>query len=235
MLPAVVTGRPSASGAVTVAAEVGPDPGAVPGRSHRVRPWLMAGAAYLALAVFLWWGTWSTHPTSTTICGCGDASLFTWFLEWPAYAMAHGLDPWYSAAIFHPTGINLLSNTGEVLVGVGLAPVTWLFGPVAALNVALTLSPALSALAMFALLRRWVAWAPAAFVGGLLYGFSPLALKIAVSSSATHPSRIGLGSISGALTPAGRIWKRMCGEPSAPRWPSTVPAITCTPATRGCR
>ncbi len=176
MLPAVVTGRPSASGAVTVAAEVGPDPGAVPGRSHRVRPWLMAGAAYLALAVFLWWGTWSTDPTSTTSCGSGDASLFTWFLEWPAYAMAHGLDPWYSAAIFHPTGINLLSNTGEELVGVGLAPVTWLFGPVAALNVALTLSPALSALAMFALLRRWVAWAPAAFVGGLLYGFSPLAL-----------------------------------------------------------
>jgi hypothetical protein len=29
---------------------------------------------------------------------------------------------------------------------------------------------------MFVLLRRWVAWSPAAFVGGLLYGFSPLFL-----------------------------------------------------------
>jgi hypothetical protein len=42
--------------------------------------------------------------------------------------------------------------------------------------VALTLSPFLSALAMYALLRRWVSWAPAAFVGGLLYGFSPFVL-----------------------------------------------------------
>ena len=57
-----------------------------------------------------------------------------------------------------------------------LAPITWLFGPVATLNVALTLSPVLSALAMFVLLRRWVAWTPAAFIGGLLYGFSPFVL-----------------------------------------------------------
>jgi hypothetical protein len=42
--------------------------------------------------------------------------------------------------------------------------------------VALTLSPFLSALAMYILLRRWVSWAPAAFVGGLLYGFSPFVL-----------------------------------------------------------
>jgi hypothetical protein len=42
--------------------------------------------------------------------------------------------------------------------------------------VALTLSPVLSALAMYVLLRRWVSWAPAAFVGGLLYGFSPFIL-----------------------------------------------------------
>ena len=53
---------------------------------------------------------------------------------------------------------------------------TWLFGPIATLNVALTLSPFLSALAMYVLLRRWVSWAPAAFVGGLLYGFSPFVI-----------------------------------------------------------
>ena len=58
-------------------------------------------------------------------------------------------------------------------VGIPLAPVTWLFGPVATLNVASTLGPALSALAMFWLLRRWVRWTPAAFVGGLVFGFSP--------------------------------------------------------------
>ena len=44
------------------------------------------------------------------------------------------------------------------------------------MNVALTLAPALSALAMFVLLQRWVSWAPASFAGGLFYGFSPYVL-----------------------------------------------------------
>ncbi len=123
--------------------------------------------------MFVWSSAWR-HPTSTTTCGCGDTSLFTWFLEWPAYAISHGLNPFYSTAMHVPVGVNLLANTSVVAIGVLLAPVTWLFGPVATLNVALTLAPALSALSMFVLLRRWVTWTPAAFVGGLLYGFSPL-------------------------------------------------------------
>jgi len=161
-----------------------PVPGVGAGRG--VRGWrsLLGGAAaYLVLSVALWWNAWSSHPTSTTTCGCGDTSLFTWFLEWPAYALAHGLDPLYSTYLFHPTGINLLSNTAEVGLGLLLAPVTWAFGPIATLNVALTVSPLLSALAMYVLLRRWVSWAPAAFVGGLLYGFSPF---VVVSLTDAH-------------------------------------------------
>ncbi len=124
----------------------------------------------------MWWHVWSNHPTSTSICGCGDTSLFTWFLEWPAYALSHGLNPFYSTAMGYPHGINLLSNTGVLAVGIPLAPITWIFGPIATLNVALLLSPVLSGVAMFILLRRWVSWDPAAFVGGLFYGFSPLIL-----------------------------------------------------------
>jgi len=137
---------------------------------------LAAGGAYLALSLFVWWNVWSSHPTSTTTCGCGDTSLMTWFLAWPAHALSHGLSPLYSTDLFHPGGVNLLANTAEVGLGVPLAPVTWLFGPIASLNVALTLSPALSALAMFVLLQRWVTWSPAAFLGGMLYGFSPFVL-----------------------------------------------------------
>ena len=138
---------------------------------------LISGGLYLVLSVLVWWNVWSSHPTSTTTCGCGDSSLFTWFLEWPAYAMTHGLNPLFSTAMIYPRGVNLLANTAEVGFGVVLAPITWIFGPVATLNVALTLSPALSALAMFVLLRRWVTWQPAAFFGGLLYGFSPFFLS----------------------------------------------------------
>src|SRR5271163_451776 len=101
-------------------------------------------------------GDRSPPAASVTTCGCGDTSLFTWFLEWPAYALSHGTNPLYSTHLFHPGGINLLSNTAEVGLGIALAPVTWLFGPIATLNVALTLSPALSAFTMYVLLRRWV-------------------------------------------------------------------------------
>ncbi len=130
-------------------------------------------ATYLVLALLLWWQVWTAHPTSTTTCGCGDAARFLWFFEWPAFALTHGHSLLYSSWLFHPTGINLLNDTSVLALGVLLTPVTLAFGPVAAMNVALTLAPALSALAMFVLLRRWVAWTPAAFVGGLVYGFSP--------------------------------------------------------------
>lgn len=154
------------------------------GATHRSgRDLALAAAGYLVLAVFVWWNVWSDHPTATTTCGCGDSALFLWFFAWPAHAIAHGLDPFTSTAMSHPSGVNLLDNTSELALGIVLAPVTWVFGPVASMNVALTLAPACSALTMFLLLRRWVRWAPAAFVGGLLYGFSPLVL---VSLSDAH-------------------------------------------------
>jgi hypothetical protein len=135
-----------------------------------------AGGAYLLVAILVWWHVWSTHPTGVAPCGCSDPAFVTWFLAWPAHALLHGLNPFYSSQVFHPVGINLLSNASSLALGVLLAPVTWLFGPVATLNAAATLVPALSALAMYWLLLRWVRWAPAAFVGGLIYGFSPFVL-----------------------------------------------------------
>ena len=70
-------------------------------------------------------------------------------------------------------------------LGIASAPVTWLWGPVASLNLIDLLSPPLSALAMFWLLRRWVSWDGAAFVGGLFFGFSPFVL---VSLALAHPN-----------------------------------------------
>ncbi len=140
------------------------------------RTLLLAAGVYLLLSLVLWSNVWSAHPTSTTICACGDPSTFIWYFAWPAHAIAHGLNPLHSSAIGYPTGVNLLANTSELPVGILMTPVTWLFGPIASLNVVLTLSPVVSAIAMFVLVRRWVRWAPAAFIGGLAYGFSPFVL-----------------------------------------------------------
>ena len=144
--------------------------------SARHRSLLLAAAGYLILAFGASAHAWTGGAASTASCGCGDTALTLWFLAWPAHALAHGLDPLYSTALFHPTGVNLLSNTGVLAIGIPLAPITWLFGPVTTLNVAATLAPAASAVAAYALLARWVEWAPAAFVGGLVYGFCPFLL-----------------------------------------------------------
>jgi hypothetical protein len=135
----------------------------------------MGGTLFLVIAIVVWWGVWA-HPATRTTCACGDPALLTWFLEWPAHAMANGMNPFHSTALFAPQGINQLANTSVLAIGVLLAPVTWLFGPFAAFNVALTLSPALSAFCMFVLLLRWTSWAPAAWIGALLFGFSPFVL-----------------------------------------------------------
>jgi len=134
------------------------------------------GLVYLALGVVLWVHAWAEGASTHTLCGCGDPALFLWFFQWPATALAHGENPFYSTALFHPSGINLLAQTSVTGLSLPLVPVTWIWGPVASLNVASTITPALTAFSAFVVVRRWAPWTPAAFLGGLLYGFSPFVL-----------------------------------------------------------
>ena len=129
-------------------------------------------AGFTVPAVVLWWRVWSGHPTSTLTCACGDPAQQVWFTAWPAWAIAHFHNLFFSSVVNVPHGANLLSNTSGTLVGVVLAPVTWFFGPVAATNVALTLAPALSAWGCFVATRSLVAWKPAAVPAALVYGYS---------------------------------------------------------------
>ncbi len=137
----------------------------------------MVGLLYLALGFALWGQAWRDGASTHSLCGCGDPALFLWFFQWPATALAHGHNPFYSTALFHPGGINLLAQTSVPGESLPLVPVTWIWGPVASLNVASTVTPALSAFFAFWALGRWVRWTPAAFLGGLLFGFSPFVLS----------------------------------------------------------
>jgi hypothetical protein len=98
--------------------------------AHKFLPLLVVGGLYILLSVLIWWHVWSSHPSSSTICGCGDSSASIWYTAWPAYAISHGLNPLYSSNLGYPSGVNLVFAP----FGVVLAPLTWLFGPVAALN-----------------------------------------------------------------------------------------------------
>ena len=143
-----------------------------PIRTGRVSRYLTAGVLYLAASIGLWWHVWTRGPSSVMTCGCTDAGRAVWYLQWSVFALAHGHSLFFSNWLFHPNGFNLLADTSVPAIALVMTPVTAVWGPVVGVNVASTLIPALSALSMFWLLQRWVRWAPAAFVGGLCYGFS---------------------------------------------------------------
>jgi len=103
-----------------------------------------------------------------------------WFLEWARYALAHGHNPFYTQWQNYPVGMNLLGNTSMMALGVLFSPITSLFGPIVTWNVLIRLALVASATSMCLVLRRWTTWWPAAFVGGLLYGFSAYATFYAV-------------------------------------------------------
>jgi hypothetical protein len=168
---------PAPAAAPTGARRRWPGMGLVTGRP-RLPGWLPAAAVYLIAGVAMWWHVWTGHPTSSMVCACGDPASFAWFMSWPAYAISHGHSLFFTSLVHVPVGMNLLVNTSVLALGVVLAPVTWLFGPVASLNVALTAAPVLSALSAYACLRRalrlrWLA----SFAGGLLFGFSPFMMR----------------------------------------------------------
>ena len=148
------------------------------GLLRRVPGWVLALLVYAVGGVVMWWQVWAGHPSSTMTCPCGDPASFVWYLAWPAYAISHGHSLFFSTATHVPGGINMLDNTSVLALGVVLAPVTWLFGPIAALNVALTAAPVLTALSAYWVLRRalGVRWV-AAFAGGLAFGFCPFVLR----------------------------------------------------------
>ena len=178
----------------------------------RVAPYAAVGTVALALSMLLWWHVLA-HGATVTTCGCGDAALTLWVLAWPAHALAHGLNPFYSDALFHPAGIDMAPNS--LGLGWGLAPVTWLFGPVAALNVIDIVAPPLSALGMFWLVRRWVTWTPAAAAAGLFYAFSPFALT---SLALAHPN-FGLLAIPPVIV--GLVCD-LAGPPRRPVWQTGI-------------
>ena len=153
-----------------------PTPGARTGVAVRVVRRVGFHVVVIALfavpAVVLWWHVWSGHPANTLTCSCGDPAQEVWFMAWPAWAIAHLGNLFFSNAVNVPDGANLLSNTSGTLIGVALAPVTWLAGPVVATNVALTLAPALSAWGCFLAVRPFVTWKAAAIPAALVYGYS---------------------------------------------------------------
>jgi hypothetical protein len=105
--------------------------------------------------------------------GTGDLAQQIWFIEFAPWAVLHGHSPFITTWINAPNGANLLGNTGMFLPSILASPITLLFGPVAGFNFWMILAFALSAGSMYFAVSHWVTWRPAAYIAGLVFGFSP--------------------------------------------------------------
>ena len=99
-----------------------------------------------------------------------------WFMRWVAFALCHGYNPLLSDYIDYPGGVNLMWNGLFPLSAILLSPVTLSLGPVVARNLLMTLALGASSFTAFLACSRYVAHRGGAFLGGLLYGFSPYML-----------------------------------------------------------
>ncbi len=153
------------------------------------------GLLYLAIATGFFATIWFQPggPSSTALGVGGDPQLAIWFLRWQGFALAHGHNLVFTTYLDAPEGVNLMWNTTAPLMGVILAPVTLTLGGIFAYNLAETLGLALSALAAFVMIQRYVRATDAigtiaALVGGALYGFSPYMAAHALG----HPPAVTL-------------------------------------------
>ncbi len=105
-----------------------------------------------------------------------DPALMMWSLVWWPHAIAHGLNPLLTKAIWAPSGYNLAWSTSITLASLLASPFTLTFGPIATYNVLCLISLPIDAFCVFLLCRYIAGDYSAALLGGYIFGFSPFML-----------------------------------------------------------
>jgi hypothetical protein len=128
-------------------------------------------ALYVILSMGVYGHYGSLGPGHMPGFGSMDSMEQIWWLAWAAHAFPDVHSMLLGQGQNYPFGQNFGDNPSALALGVLFIPVTKLFGPVITWNILLRLALAVSAISMCLVLRRWTTWWPAAFLGGLIYGF----------------------------------------------------------------
>jgi len=151
---------------------------------YRLRGGILALLAYGLLAVTMTWP--AIARLGTHLVGAGnDLRTHQWTFWWVKKAITQGHNPFYSDLIFHPLGVSLASHNIAWLNIAAWLPLQAIVGSNAAYSLIFIAIFALNGFAMYLLAREWTGSSPAAFIGGLIYGFWPYTL-----SHYDHPNMI---------------------------------------------
>jgi hypothetical protein len=138
----------------------------------RRRPGLAVFLGYVLVA-FLFLGLPLFVERGDRYVGYGyDPQIFIWAFAWWPHAIAHGLNPFVTHAVWAPDGVNLAWTTTVPGLALLFSPLTAIVGPFASYDTAAILMPAVAAWTAFALCRYLARSLWAAIVGGYLFGFS---------------------------------------------------------------
>jgi len=138
-----------------------------------------AGAFALAAIVYTLLTAVMTYPqvrflTDTVVPDYGDPLLSTWRLSWVAHQLPRDPLHLFDANIFHPEHHALAFSDAMIVPSLMVAPLVWAgVHQVIAYNVLLLSGFALSALAMFVLVRSLTRHTGAALLAGAVFGFLP--------------------------------------------------------------
>ena len=122
----------------------------------------------------------SLFPASSLLGYPGDNFQHAWFLWHFARAVTRAHNPLYTRLLFYPSRVSLAWSTTDPLAGAIALPLSLAAGPAVVYNLSLILQLALSAFLARLLCLRISHSQSAAFIGGLVFGFSPFLLAHAL-------------------------------------------------------
>jgi hypothetical protein len=114
------------------------------------------------------------HLGRECVCepGPSDSSIFMWGLAWWPHALLHGMNPFFTNALFAPDRLALGGDVTVPFAAIVAAPITLLWGPIVSFNLLTLASPVLAAFFAFLLCRYITRNFAASLFGGYIFGFS---------------------------------------------------------------
>ena len=144
-----------------------------PSHSTRARPALIVCVLSLPLALDFFFGRVLFKGFSSFYIGMsGDPAAMMWFLVWWPHAIAQGLNPMLTHALWAPHGLNLAWQTCIPLACLLVSPITLALGPVASFNLLCLISLPVNAWCAFILCRYLTQNYWTSSLGGYVFGFS---------------------------------------------------------------
>ena len=144
---------------------------------------VLACMCFLLFALWLTSGLWEDPETKFLTHNPSDQILHEWFLAYETGIWSGDFDL-VTDRLNAPEGVNLMTNTPILALGVLLAPITATFGGPTAFALVIALNLAATSIAWYLLFKRSLgAGTPAAAVGAAFCGFAPAM----ISHSNAHP------------------------------------------------